>query len=175
MIVWTVPIPWAWRALVWGVLLIAAGVVGWLDGTTRAGSEALRRDQVAAEVVGRRVGELQEQARAAERKHAEALAEVSRDYQEKISERDRQRTADRAALLSGALRLRDPGPAPAGRSVAASAGAGSCGCDGPPSRELSGAAAGFLLDLAADADAVADQLAACQRVVTEDRAAGGVP
>lgn len=170
---WTEPIPWAWRALVWGLLLVAAGVIGWLDGATHAGAEALRRDRVAAEVVSRRVGELQEQARAAERKHAEALAEVSRAYEEKIGERDRQRAADRAALLSGALRLRDPGPAPAGRGVAASAGAGSCRCDGRAAGELSGAAAEFLLGLAADADAVADQLAACQRVVTEDRAAGG--
>lgn len=170
---WTEPIPWAWRALVWGLLLVAAGVIGWLDGATHAGAEALRRDRVAAEVVSRRVGELQEQARAAERKHAEALAEVSRAYEEKIGERDRQRAADRAALLSGALRLRDPGPAPAGRGVAASAGAGSCRCDGRASGELSGAAAEFLLGLAADADAVADQLAACQRVVIEDRAAGG--
>ena len=172
---WTVPIPWAWRALVWGLLLVAAGVIGWLDGATHAGAEALRRDQLAAEAASRRVGQLQERARAVERKHAEALAEVSRTYQEKIDERDKQRAADLTALRAGALRLRDPGPASAGRSVAASAGAGPGGCNGRAAGDLSGAAAEFLLGLAADADAVADQLAACQRVVTEDRAAGGVP
>lgn len=166
----TAVIPWPWRALAIVLLCVASGVIGWLDGAQRAGTDALARELGTAQDVAERVQVLQLQARAAEQRHARALAEVSTDYQRRINEANQVRAADRAALRAGTLRLRDPdSPAAACGDPAAQAGAGAARRDGRASGELSAAAAGFLLELASDADDVAGQLAACQRVVIEDR------
>lgn len=114
---------------------------------------------------------LEEGNRKAEQKHATALATVSSDYERKLSDANKQRAADAAALRAGTLRLRDPNPtglrACGGLSAQVSTGTGRR--DGPEGGELSEAAAGFLLEFASDADDVARQLAACQAVVVKDR------
>lgn len=117
---------------------------------------------------------LQEQARKDEQTHAAALAAISTDYERKLSDANKQRAADAAAVRSGSLRLRDPS-APGLRacgSLPAETAAGTGQRDGGAAGELSAAASGFLLDLANESDDVARQLAACQRVVIEDREAG---
>lgn len=114
---------------------------------------------------------LQEQARQSEHDHAAALAAVSTDYERKLSDANKQRAADAAALRAGTLRLRDPNP-PGLRAcggLGAQVGAGAGRRDGPEGGELSEAAAGFLLELASDADDIARQLTACQAVVVHDR------
>ena len=165
----TAVIPWPWRALAIVLLCAASGVIGWLDGAQHAGVEALAHERDAAQAVAERVQALQLQARAAEQRYALALADISTDYQRRLNDATQQRAADRAALRAGALRLRDPGGAADCRGAAAEAGAGSAGRDGRAPGDLSPAAAGFLLELASDADDVARQLAACQRVVEADR------
>jgi hypothetical protein len=114
---------------------------------------------------------LQEQARKDEQTHAAALAAVSTDYERKLSDANKQRAADAAALRAGTLRLRDPNltglRACGGLGTQVGAGAGRR--DGPEGGELSEAAAGFLLEFASDADDVARQLTACQAVVVKDR------
>lgn len=165
----TAVIPWPWRALAIVLLCAASGVIGWLDGAQHAGAAALARERDTAQAVAERVQVLQQQARAAEQRHAQALADVSTDYQRRINEANQVRAADRAALRAGTLRLRDPDGAADCRGAAAQAGAGTAGRDGRAPGELSPAATGFLLELASDADDVARQLAACQRVVIEDR------
>lgn len=114
---------------------------------------------------------LQEQARKDEQTHAAALAAVSTDYERKLSDANKQRAADAAALRAGTLRLRDPNPTGlrACGGIAAEIGAGAGRRDGPEGGELSEAAAGFLLGLASNADDVARQLTACQAVVVKDR------
>ena len=166
----TAVIPWPWRALAIVLLCAASGVIGWLDGAQHAGTDALARELDTAQAVAERVQVLQLQARTAEQRHAQALADVSTDYQRRINEANHVRAADRAALRAGTLRLRDPDSTAAGcGDPAAQAGAGAAGRDGRAPGELSAAAAGFLLELASDADDVARQLAACQRVVEADR------
>lgn len=114
---------------------------------------------------------LHEQARKSEYEHAAALAAVSTDYERKLSDANKQRAADAAALRAGTLRLRDPNPTgfrscgSLGTKIGTSPGER----DGAQGGELSDAAAGFLLDLASDADDVARQLEACQAVVVKDR------
>ena len=114
---------------------------------------------------------LQEQARKDEQTHAAALAAVSTDYERKLSDANKQRAADVAAIRAGTLRLRDPNPTGlrACGGLAAQVGAGTGRRDGPEGGELSEAAAGFLLEFASDADDVARQLTACQAVVVKDR------
>jgi hypothetical protein len=114
---------------------------------------------------------LQEQARKSEHDHAAALATVSTDYERKLSDANKQRAADAAALRAGTLRLRDPNPTGLSTcgGLGAQIGAGAGRRDGPEGGELSEAAAEFLLGFASDADDVARQLAACQEVVVKDR------
>lgn len=114
---------------------------------------------------------LHEKARQSEHDHAAALSAVSFDYERKLGDANKQRAADAAALRAGTLRLRDPNPTglSACGSLGAKIGTSPGERDGAQGGELSDAAAGFLLDLASDADDVARQLAACQEVVVKDR------
>lgn len=114
---------------------------------------------------------LQDKARKSEHDHAAALSAVSSDYERKLSDANKQRSVDAAALRAGTLRLRDPNPTglSACGGLGAQVGTSPGGRDGAQGGELSEAAAGFLLDLASDADDVARQLAACQEVVVKDR------
>ena len=93
----TAVIPWPWRALAIVLLCAPSGVIGWLDGTQHAGADALARERDTAQAVAERVQVLQQQARAAEQRHAQALADVSTDYQRRINEANQVRAADRAA------------------------------------------------------------------------------
>ena len=126
-----------------------------------------------------KITNLEEGARKAEQDKATALASISTDYERKLSDANKQRADDSAALRAGTLRLRDPSATGlrACGSVTTETAAGTGQRDGGAAGELSAApagvlsvaASGFLLDFSNDADDVARQLASCQRVVTEDR------
>lgn len=165
----TALIPWPWRALAVVLLCLAAGVIGWMDGARHEGAKAVARERDAAQAVAARVQALQTQVRETEERHAQALANVSADYQQRMNNAIQVRAADHAALHSGALRLHDPAGSASCGSAAPEIAAGSSGRDDRTPGELSGSAAEFLLDFAHDADDVARQLAACQRIVIEDR------
>ena len=104
--------------------------------------------------------------------HAAALADVSTNFQKELSNANKQRAADIAAVRAGALRLRVQYPASiyAIGDRPAETGPGAGGCDGPKGAELPESIVADLLGLAADADDVTRQLTACQRVIIEDRA-----
>lgn len=110
-------------------------------------------------------------ARKAEQDNAAAQAAISTDYERKLSDANKQRAADVAAVRAGTLRLRDPNPAGlrACGSIAPETGAGASGRDGAQGSELSEQATEFLFGLANDADDVARQLGSCQAVVDADR------
>lgn len=121
---------------------------------------------------------LSDAARAAEQKHAADMAALAADYERKLTDANKQRAADLAAVRTGALRLRDPGATvPACPGATAQAGPAAGGSDGPATGQLSAAPAGllsdqtssWLVDFAADADDVARQLASCQQVIVQDR------
>lgn len=106
-----------------------------------------------------------------ERQHAAALASISTSYQEKLNNEKAQTARLRADLRSGTVRLRLPDPKgstgikhPAEPSTSAGR------CNGSEGGELPPATAEFLYTLAADADEITEQLAACQAVVQADRA-----
>lgn len=159
-----------WRILLVLALVTAGAGLGYLDGARHVHAQWAAADARRVADTARQVATLQQQARDTEARHAQALADISTHYQETLHALDTRRAADRAALQSGALRLRDPG-APVrncDRPAAPSATAPGGG-DGAASGGLSGAAAGFLLDFADDADRVAEQLGACQRALRGDR------
>jgi len=98
-------------------------------------------------------------------KHREVREHADRDYQQALAEIDRQRR--RADQLG---RLRDPGrPATCRPALSAAAGPAGSAADDTAGNELSAAAAGFLFDLAADADRAAAYAQTCHRWVMQTR------
>lgn len=175
-----IPLPYRILAIVslWLASLVA---VGWWqrgDGATTTQAKWQARELAQQARATNAIRAMQDAARLAEQKSAAALAAVATDYERKLTDANKQRSADLAAVRTGALRLRDPGsPVSACAGSAAKTGtATGIGNGGPPGKLqeadvglLSGQASEFLIDFAADADQVADQLAACQRVVMKDR------
>lgn len=155
----------------WGVSLFGVGAWQRHDGAVTERTAWQTRENVEIRESGDKIKTLEEDARQAEQDKAMALASISTDYERKLSDANKQRAADAAAVLSGSLRLRDPSATGlrACGGLATETAAGSGKRDGGASGDLSGEAANFLLSLANEADDVARQLAACQRVVIEDR------
>lgn len=114
---------------------------------------------------------LSDAARKAEQDNAAKMAALAADYERKLSDANKQRAADIAAVRAGSLRLRDKSGTcmPAGTDPGSKAGPGPGIGNGATGCELSETASGFLLDFANDADDVARQLAACQQVILTDR------
>ena len=155
----------------WGLSLV--GVGAWQNNAGQVAERAAwqTRENEQLRTTNASIKAMEEAARAAEQRHALALDTISTDYERKLSDANQQRAADAAAVRAGTLRLRDPNP-PGLRACGGAvppAGARPGGRDGAAPGELSGEAAGFLLDLAATADDTARQLAACQQVIVADR------
>ncbi len=168
--------PYAYGAAVaaWIGSLVAVGWWQRTDGATAERDAWLTRENAALVRAAEEIDRLHAAARRAERATGEAIAAISANYQQELRHAEDQRNRDRAAVRAGTLRLRDPA-APALRAcvgAAAEPAAGAGERDGRAPGELSDAAAEFLLDLALDADDTARQLAACQRVIAEDRRMG---
>jgi len=163
------------------VLLAAGGfwaittVGAYQSGRTR-GIESERlvwqtRENLQLQAANQKIRELAEQAREAERTHAEANAAISDYFQGELQNEKKRHDADLAAVRDGGFRLRDrysaaicPGPdrvpetaAPAERH------------HGAEGAELSRESTIFLLGLASEADQIVMQLQACQAVIAADR------
>lgn len=157
--------------LVWLASLTGVGAWQRHDGRVAERTAWQGRETAQLAAANESIHTLTTAARNAEKASALAMAEVGTSYERKLSNATQQRAADRAALAAGALRLYDratprlnpdqchlPGTGPASGLR-----------DGGAPGELSPAASGFLLALAGDADAVAEQLAACQQVIVRMR------
>lgn len=160
-----------------GLLAAALGAYLWVDhrGYARgaAATEAAWQAREAEELAraNAEIEKLNREARARELAYAMDLEAVASDYEKDLRNAKSSRDAAVAALRAGTLILRDPAArqgAGAGGPGEAPAGAGLR--VGPAGGVLSPAASGFLLELAAEADAVVLQLHACQGVVQADRA-----
>lgn len=169
--------PYAIIALLvaWALSLLGVGAWQRHDGEVSERTTWQGRENTELRTANDKIKTLEEGARKAEQDKATALAAISTDYERKLIDAAKQRALDSAAVRTGALRLRDPNPTGlrACGSLGTEVAAGTGRRDGGATGELSEAAAGFLLDLANDADDVARQLSSCQRVVIEDRAAAG--
>lgn len=142
---------------------------GYDRGKTETESTYAKRDNQALQAALARVKKLQDEKAAAERAHEDRLAAIAADHKKEMANANRQRDRDVAAVRDG-FRLRDPG---AGRAAQCPGGAGTAPAaaagqrDGGAPGELSAEASGFLFGLANDADEVARQLGAAQKVILE--------
>jgi hypothetical protein len=156
-----------------GLLVATAWVIdryGYQRGQIEERAQWQARESAELADANRLIDQLQRDARAKERAHADALSVISSSYQKELTDAKRKHNAVMDDIRAGRVRLRDPAAGEtscAGGTAAAPPAAG--GRDGPPGSELSRSAAEFLFGLAAEADAVAHQLAACQAVVRRDR------
>lgn len=166
--------PWVVLAAVVGFVAAVGGAYLYGDhvGTKTERAAWLDRDNKALAATNKRIIELNEAARATERKHAEDLAGVSAGYQKELQ--DEKAKADRVVsdLRAGNKRLRIAVADSACGSETGGTASGSGGRDGGTRAELSGEAAEFLVGLASEADQVVRQLQACQEIVKRDRKAG---
>lgn len=157
--------------IAWGASLFGVGY--WQNDAGHVSERTTwqTRENTELRDVNAKIKTLEEGNRKAEQQHATALASVSTDYERKLSDANKQRAADVAAVRAGNLRLRDPSATGlrACGSLGVEVGASPGRRDGGTAGELSAEASGFLLDLASDADDVTRQLTACQAVVVKDR------
>ena len=158
-------------ALAWVTSLVAVGAWQNSAGHVAERSDWQGREAKELTAANAAIKSLEEAARATERSHSAELATIATNYESKLSDATKQRSADLAAIRAGTLKLRDPAtsirscgdPMP---GIATSPGVG----DGRAAGELSQRASEFLVGEASRADSVAEQLAACQQVVRGDRA-----
>jgi hypothetical protein len=158
-------------AVVW---LLTLACVGWWQNEAGHVDERTAwqtRENKELRAANAAIKTLQETARRDEKSHALALSGIATSYEEGMANAKKQRDADAAAVRSGAIRLRVQYPASIYSIGDTGTAAVPCtgGGDGADGAELPAAITGDLLDLAADADGVTRQLAACQAVIIEDR------
>lgn len=142
---------------------------GYARGKAETEAAFVKRDNKALQDALAKVAQLQADVQAREQAHADALDRIRRTHHQETANAKRQHDADLAALRAGTLRLRDPGTtertAQCDRSPETAPAAAARLGDGAPGAELSAEAAGFLLSLVHDADALARQLGGAQDVI----------
>lgn len=156
----------------WGVSLLSVGAWQNEAGAISERTKWQTRESEELRTANAKISAMAAETLTKERGLAAAVSTISADYQERLANANKQRKIDTAAIRAGALRLRDP-YAPglrAGCGAATKTDAGTSGRDGAEGSELSKQVTGDLFDLASDADSVAEQLSACQRVIRADRA-----
>lgn len=166
----------AWLILgvvvLWGISLFVVGK--WQNSSGRVAErvEWQARENEELRLANAKIIELNEAARAAERKHAEQVSGISARLEKEKSDVGKSKDAIIAELRAGQRGLRDPGAASVKTSSRGSpqAGAAAGQCDGGAGGQLSQSAAEFLVSLASEADEVVKQLTACQEVIRADRA-----
>ena len=173
-----------WRiAAAFAVVAALAAAVWWIRDT---GVQAERADWVVKMATAKaewqaELDKANAANRATERQSAQVIADVSTYYQKELKNAQSQKTADRANVQRGSLRLFDPFQSfrldanpilPRSGEACTTA----SGRDGETGRELSREVSGDLFDLANDANAIVSQLTAAQAVITEyQRVCGAAP
>lgn len=105
-----------------------------------------------------------------ERRHAQDLVDIDHDYQAKIENDKQIIDSTIAALRAGTIRMRKQLAAPtATDTTLPQTNASTCQRDAGEATGLQPTDAEFLIRFAADADAITEQLTACQAVILADR------
>ena len=168
--------PNLWILPAFALALIGAVLGGEYDGhargvnSERVAWQAKANNELAS--ANAKILQLENDARVKEQAHANALAVIATNYEQELQHAENTRKADVAAARSGALRLRDPGTTAQQTcgSATGQAATGSGGRDGQAGGELSPELTEFLVSEAGRADAIVQQLGACQAVIVSDRA-----
>lgn len=159
-------------AVLWAISLFGVGKWQRADGRAAERVEWQAKEVAQVTAANAAIKRLNDEARAKERASADAMAALSAKLSTERAANEARRKADAAAIRAGDLRLRIPASAcSSGGSETGPPRHTAGGGDGAATVELPRAITGDLLDLANDADQVADQLRACQAVILSDRSA----
>jgi hypothetical protein len=168
------PNPWIILAFVVAWIGSLAAVGRWQNDAGHTAERVAWQAKEVAEVTAAnaKITQLEDAARVAEQAHVTAVAAISTTYEGKLQNAKAQAAADVAAVRARTIVLHDPGAISAcpGGSGSPETAAGAGGRDGAAGRQLSDDAAQFLLGEANRADAIVEQLNACQAVIRADRA-----
>ncbi|MCZ4065623.1 lysis protein [Oxalobacter aliiformigenes] len=149
------------KTLIVAVCLITGFTAGWIGNGHRMEAEIAAIKTEAAEAKER----FERDARQAEHKHAQRIAEIDKTYTEKLkNERNRNRAVV-ADLRRGAVQLRERFTCPDVSATGGTAGMG----DGTAGRGLRSEDAEFLVSESGRADRIVTQLQACQDIIRADR------
>lgn len=154
---------------VWLLSLAAMGYWQNRAGHTAERADWQKRETSELATANRKIVQLNDEARAREREHAESISNIDTGYQRRIQNEQRKTDLLVADLLAGILVLHDPAGQGAGASETGPAPTGPGERDGEAGCQLSTTAARFLLEEAGRADQIVDQLTACQAVIVSDR------
>jgi len=157
-------------AALWAVSLFGVGKWQRADGRAAERVEWQAKEVAQVTAANATIKRLNDEARAKEKESADTMTRLATQLLKERAANESRRKADAAAIRAGDLRLRIPASAcGSGGSEAGPPRPASGGGDGAATVELPRAITGDLLDLANDADAVADQLRACQSIIIADR------
>lgn len=115
------------------------------------------------------------EAKAKEDAHAADLKTIGTQHAKELANAKLKHDKDVADAVSGALSLRIPAPACAGSGDLSGSPAAPAAGDAAATVELPRSLTSDLFSFANDADAVADQLTACQQVILSDRKEAASP
>ena len=167
-----IPNPWIILgiAVVWALSVFGVGKWQYRVGQEHERVEWLARDNAALTAANAKIFALNNAARAKEKASVDAMATLSKRLTNERATNDARLKADAAAVRAGDLRLSIPASlvCPDGDFTGPPRPTASRS-DGAARVELPQQITLDLLELAHDADAVADQLRACQTVVLNDR------
>ena len=164
--------PWAILGAVAAGLLSLAAMGYWQNqaGQDKCNAKWEARDITELRTANQKILDLEQRARDKERQHAANLSQIATNYEREIKNEKRKTDVLVADLLAGSLVLFDPaaGQSP-GASETGPTPARPGERDGQAGTQLSTTAARFLLEEAGRADAIVEQLTACQQVIVSDR------
>lgn len=116
------------------------------------------------------LADAQDKVNSLQSQYANNLAVISGNYQQELKNVSATKDRTIAALRAGAIRLRDPGTHyTLSPNALPGSTAPTSGCDGQATSRLSDTTSEFLVREASHADAIVEQLNACQAVIIKDR------
>lgn len=148
------------------VAIIGAGFFGYRTGTKVERADWQEREIVINAEHAAKLQAATERARAVERAAIERYSQVDADYQRRLKEVSREKDRALAGVRAGAIRLSIPAECPGSRDSVPNPAPAPGERDGGTRARLSDSAAQFLVSLASEADAVVEQLRACQAVLS---------
>lgn len=155
---------------IWAMSLYGVGKWQRADGASAVKAECLADKNEALRTANAEITRLNADARARQEAYQRHMEQVDKDFTKERQNAEARRRRDVAAARDGALVLRVPASV-CGGGVGQTGEAGSSpgGGNGSTGVELPRQVTEDLLNLAADADQVADQLRACQSIIVNDR------
>lgn len=158
-------------AIAWAGSLVSTGYWQYGVGVDTERVKWQARENVELTEANKTIQTLTDNARKEEQAKNQALNEVSKIYQGKLTDAENEKDKLIAGVRNGTIVLRQPTTIreSASANTASQTSPAASGCNGETGSQLQDEVAEFLLSESVRADKIVQQLEACQAVVLEDR------